>query len=67
MPFLQGLAVHLLYFAVIIYLPVRLVLVNPEKVRPIWLKVFYGIALVFNLLVFGANLFWIILYGAIMV
>jgi hypothetical protein len=66
MPFLQGLAIRLLYFAVIIYLPVRLVLAHPYKIRPIWLKAFYGIALISNLIILGAHLYWIILYGAMM-
>lgn len=64
MPFFQGLAIRLLYFAVIIYLPIRFALAHPDKIRPIWLKAFYGIALVSNLLILGAHLYWIILYGA---
>jgi hypothetical protein len=66
LPFLQGLAIRLLYFAVIIYLPIRFALAHPDKIRPIWLKAFYGIALISNLIILGAHLYWIILYGAMM-
>jgi hypothetical protein len=66
MPFFQGLAIRLLYFAVIIYLPVRVALAHPDKIRPIWLRAFYGIALVSNLIILGAHLYWIIIYTRMM-
>jgi hypothetical protein len=66
LPIYLGLPFRVLYFAVLIYIPVRICLAHPDKCRPIFLKAFYAIAIVANLLILGLHINWIIIYTRVM-
>lgn len=66
LPLYLGLPFRVLYFAVLVYIPLRICLAHPDKCRPIFLKAFYTIAIVVNLLILGLHINWIILHTRVM-
>ena len=66
LPIYLGLPFRVLYFTVLIYIPVRFCLAHPDKCRPAFIKAFYIIAIVANLLILGLHINWIILHTRVM-
>ena len=64
-PLYISLPFRIIYFVVIIYLPLTLLKRNPDKCRPSFIKGFYVIAYCANLFILGMHLYWIISYARV--
>lgn len=62
LPFLPSLIARLLLFFVFAYIPITLIRKYPDKIRPLFGKLYYWAAFAGNVGIMGAHLYWMIYY-----
>jgi hypothetical protein len=63
LPFHFGLPIRILYFALIVYLPVRYAVAHPEQCRPSYIKGFYVLAFATQAFMLIMHTYWIFTYN----